>query len=55
MAIKRHRMSRLAVFLLQAMFAVGAGYRGAVGSHLDDYFNSFLDQYDRFIVTTRAH
>jgi len=41
--IKRHRMSGLSVFLLQAVLAVGPGYRRRLGSYLCDHFNSFMD------------
>ena len=42
--VKRHRMSGLSVFLLQAMLAVGPGYRRRIGSYLCDHFHSFFDK-----------
>jgi hypothetical protein len=37
-------MSRLSVFLLQAVLAVGARYRRRIASHLYDHFHPFFDK-----------
>src|SRR5579862_2520514 len=44
MLVERHCMSGPSVFLLQAMLAIGAGYRSMIGDHLCDHFDSFFDE-----------
>src|SRR5258708_12596904 len=51
--VKRHRMSRLSVFLLQAMLAVGARCPRRIGFGLVDHFHSFFHN-SRPIVPIRT-